>query len=835
MLALAFASLRLHRRRYAAATVAILLGVAFSTLTFTVINAATRGLGDALVQQYSAADVVVTTPSGRIPPALAAQVAALGQVGSSTVSHSDTYAAHWPGTTATSYVGISEIPNAADLRWQPLAAGRFPARPDEVALSSSTASSEAVTIGDVFRLSGLGRGGLGHRVTVVGLVDTEPGITVSSAVFTPDGVLAAWSARTAGGELVATATAGVSPDQLRAAIDTLDGPGLAQTTDQLRRQATSSLTDDIDLLGLFFQAFAAIALLVAGLVIANTFTIVLAQRTRDLALMRCVGAERRQVLRTVVLEALALGVVAAFAGVATGLGLGALLVLALDRSSLPVAFRLTAPTPGSVVVPSVVGVVITLLAAVAPARRATMVAPLEALRPATLVAASTTGRVRLCLGLLMLLVGALGLLLATVSGSLLVGVAGGCVSILGVLALGPVVIPGLIRGLGSVRRVLPRRLRGGVPAGMAVANAVRNPRRTAATASALLIGVTLISTLTVGASSVSASSSAAINHNNPIDVTVTEGGPGGGAGHATGGLVTARLANEVRSGDGISGVVLLAGRTVKVGRTVVTVATADDDAQGVLRDPQLASTLRAGNRAVVPYSYGGSIRPRITITSGKRSVTLSVTYSAIASGPILIPAPALAALGGADRPVGLWVEASGDADPQSVMDDVQRAVGSVPGGDSLVVSGGYLDRAAIDHALNIMLLVATGLLATAVLIALIGVSNTLSLSVVERTREQGLLRALGLTKGQLRAMLASEAILMAFVAAALGVSLGIVFGWAGTVTLIGNVTEQSPVLDVPWTRLGLVVTVALVAGLLASVLPGRRAARLSPANALAEG
>lgn len=503
------------------------------------------------------------------------------------------------------------------------------------------------------------------------------------------------------------------------------------------------------------------------------------------------------------------------------------------QTALPVPLHLSAPRVSEVALPLVAGVVITLVAAVAPARRSTRVAPLEALRPDAVVPTrSTAGLVRIGFGLLLLATGGLGLLAAMTKSNLLIGVAGGLVTFLGVLALGPILIPALIRGIGATRRMLPPAWRGGVPADLSVANAVRNPRRTAATTSALLIGVTLVSVLTVGASSVSASSTAALDHNNPIDLTVTSsvsGNPGRAA--ADHGAISPDLVSQLRAIQGLTDVAVISGRSATIGKTPVTVAKADAAARAAVRDPRLAAMLAKGN-ATLPLDYGGRGVRRITLSSGGRWVTLPGAYGGL-EGLVLISPAAMQTLGGASQPVAVWIKVTDGADSSSVMSHLQDVVSAAPG-ENLVISGGYVERVARDRALNMMLLISTGLLAMALIIALVGISNTLSLSVIERGREQALLRALGLTKGQLRAMLATEAVLMALVAAGLGVALGIGFGWAGTVTLMGQVTSQSAVLDVPWTRLGLIVLVALVAGLLASVLPGHNAARSSPAAALAE-
>ncbi|MBA2558828.1 MAG: ABC transporter permease, partial [Propionibacteriales bacterium] len=500
-------------------------------------------------------------------------------------------------------------------------------------------------------------------------------------------------------------------------------------------------------------------------------------------------------------------------------GLAAGLVGILNQTSIPVPMTLAAPSLLAVAIPVAAGILITVIASLAPARRSTRVAPLAALRPdAPAPVRSKAGGRRIASGVCLLGLGAATMASAMASGSVLLGTAGGVVTFVGVLALAPIVIPAAIVALGACRRVLPPDWRGGVPAELSVANAVRNPRRTAATASALLIGVTLISVLVVGASSVSASSAKALDHNNPVDLTVI----------STDALPT-ELAARVRNGKDVTQVVALRGVTARAGRLPLMVASVSGrEADSVVRDPELRDLLSSG-MAVVPVSYAGP-PAKVTLVVGGSSVALPITYSSLADGPILIPARAMAELGGPRQTVGLWIKVAADADARSVLSDLEDTLSA----SGPTISGGYLERASLDKAINAMLLIATALLAVAALIALVGVSNTLQLSVIERTREQALLRALGLTRAQLRGMLAGEAVLMAVVAAFLGVGLGIVLGWAGTVTVIGRVTSQSAVLDIPWIWLAGIVAVASVAGLIASLLPGRGAARVSLARGLAE-
>ena len=182
--------------------------------------------------------------------------------------------------------------------------------------------------------------------------------------------------------------------------------------------------------------------------------------------------------------------------------------------------------------------------------------------------------------------------------------------------------------------------------------------------------------------------------------------------------------------------------------------------------------------------------------------------------------------------VALYLRVTDGADPQTVSTGLRDAIGSAAPRRGVLVTAGYTERSTYDRTISVLLLVSTALLGMAVLIALVGVGNTLSLSVLERTREHGLLRALGLTTRQLRMLLADEALLVAGTAAVLGTVLGVGYGWAGTLTLLHGTTSHAPTLALPVSRLALVVLVAVGAGLLASVLPARRAARMAPVEAL---
>jgi putative ABC transport system permease protein len=467
-----------------------------------------------------------------------------------------------------------------------------------------------------------------------------------------------------------------------------------------------------------------------------------------------------------------------------------------------------------------VGVAVTLLAAVVPARRATKVAPLAALRPEAAPAAATkAGVLRLVLGFLLLAGG--GLLLATGAKQhqVLVGVAGGAISFLGILAIGSLLVPALIRVIGA----LPAR-GGGVPARLAVANAVRNPRRTAATTSALLIGVTLISLTCVGIASVRKTFDVSMDGQYPVDLMVTTYNE----------KMPANAEQQLRDVKGITKVVPISTVTMKSAGQEVRVTGIDPGAAGsVIHNPELVNELSPGtallDRPTMTMLNVENGAP-LTIVSGQHKLTMKVQRAA-GLGPITLTSADLTKLAPSAAVTGFWLASDPKADGSEVIDTLQQ---SIPTVKELSVEGGLAERTSYTKIFDVLLIVGIGLLGVSVLIALVGVGNTLSLSVLERTRENALLRAMGLSRRQLRGMLAVESLLMALVAAGLGIVLGLIYGWTGTSALMGGQTVEGGVeYAVPGTLLIAIAAIAAVAGLLASVLPARRAAKVAPAGALA--
>lgn len=809
------ASLRAHLGRLVAACLAIVLGVGFATLALTARSSAARGIDDTIGAANTGVAAVVEGRGESIRPTDVAAVRRLPQAGS-VVPRTVTYLqVYWPGTIRPQYLTVAARYDAAEIAGPVAAAGRLPTADGELAVPARLADKHQLGVGAKLTVSDYD--GRRSVVTVVGTVADGRSVGPADAVATPAAVLG-WEPSAAIQNVRVAAAPGVGQEAMAAAVRDVVGSGLrVYTGEAWTQREVDRITNGVDVLGGVFGMFAVIALFVACLVIANTFTIVIAQRTREMALLRCVGASRRQVFSSVLAEAAVVGVVASAVGVLFGTGLtaaGLALAGRFDWGIPPVGVHFD---PVALALPLVVGTAATILAAVAPARRATRVAPLAALRPQTAAAAtSKAGAIRLGLGFLLLAGG--GVLLAVGAGrhEVFLGVGGGLLSFLGILATGSLLVPALVRLLGT----LPARV-GGAPGRIAAGNAVRNPKRTAATTAALLIGVTLISLTSVGIASVRKTFDVTMDAEYPVDVMVA----------ADGERLPANAAEQLQDIQGIAHVLPVRSVEARSGGAQVRVSGIDLVAAPlVVHSPELGR-LKPGTAfadvstlQTLDVTSGG----KVTLASGPRTLTVTVVQ-VDGLEPMVISAPDLAALAPAAPITGYWLDSAPDADGPAVMDAVEQ---SLPTVKNLRVAGGLAERSTYTELFDALLIVAIALLAVSVLIALVGVGNTLSLSVLERTRENALLRALGLTSRQLRGMLAIESLLMALVAAGLGITLGLVYGWTGTSALMGGQTDAVQYA----APVGLLVTIALVAaaaGMLASVLPARRAAKVAPAAALA--
>ncbi|MGY2005046.1 ABC transporter permease [Blastococcus sp. SYSU DS1024] len=817
MRAVTLASIRAHLPRLIASTLAIVIAVGFVVATL-VLNETTRAtVLKAAGAQYVDTDVVVTSGSGAGLAGHVDTLTGLGGVQAVDPTWQTSVQAVTPGRTGAQYLLVESVAADPQLRWQQLTEGALPARPGEVAVSERVGAAA----GDVFPVTSYDADGTPTTadVTVTGVVDLggDPTAGIYGKAYVVADQARAWGAieptelRIAG-----TADAEVLAGEVRAALS--DADVTVRTGTEQAEKSVAALTGDATWLTTALLVFATIAVVVAGLVIANTFAVLLAQRTRDLALLRCVGATARQVRRSVLGEALLTGLAASVVGVLAGIGLSAAVSAVVSGIDSPVPLSGVSVPLYAVLVGLAVGTATTLIAALAPARAATRVAPLAALRPTDPAPLrSRGGAARLVVGLLLAVPGVALMALGVTSADIVIALAGGVLSALGLLLLAQRAVPPVVAAAG---RLLSRI--GGLPARLATGNATRNPRRTAATATALLIGVTLTTAMVVGASSTRSTAQAGLAAAYPTDVIVS----------GSGDELTSSLQAQLASVDGVVATTALTGAELTGPDDMATVVVGVDveEALPVLRSTADTTLPEPGQVVLARWSaemWGVQPGDPLTLTAEDRSRTLTVVAGET-EYPLLTDADLQALAPGA--PVDtMWLRLADDADQTATIDEVTDLAGNAL--PASFVTGVASERAAIDEVVDVLLLVVTGLLGVAVLIALIGVGNTLALSVVERRQESGLLRALGLTRGQLRGLLAWEALLVAGVAAVLGVLVGGAYGLVGVASALGEYGEV--VISIPWLQLGAIVLVATVAGLLASVLPARRAARTPPVAAIA--
>ncbi|GIJ45355.1 hypothetical protein Val02_22410 [Virgisporangium aliadipatigenens] len=575
-------------------------------------------------------------------------------------------------------------------------------------------------------------------------------------------------------------------------------------------------SEGVDLVRTIMLLAGGVAVLVGGFIVNLTMSVTVAQRTRELGLLRCIGADRRQVRRSVLLEALAVGVLAAAAGLAAGHGVAVVLRAAVDAGP----FQGDLPAGGSVlsgrtvVAAFAVGCLPMLLSALAPARRAGRVAPVAALREV----APSAGRMRprrIGAGALALAVGlaALPLAVATRQGLLLLP--GAASTLLAVRLLGPLFAGRLADVLGAPLR--------GVVGGLGRRNAARSPDRTAATATALMIGLALLTLVSIVFSSIE---KAVLNdvHRDHVDFQVWAGGPDPTVRRAA--PMDPEAVRRLRALPELSAVV-----TVDCVATGGATFCAADPAQ-LARVVDLefsAGSLAAVTSGGVAVSDRDGRAPGATLRVGDADLTVTAVYRATDNfNAALIPSAELARIGGAPYPMTALTRVAPGVDRGAARSAVARATAGFPGLD-------VHDRAAF-HAHDLAQFRNAGrvyraLTALAAVLGLFGVATTLALSIVERRREFGLLRAVGMGRRQLRAMVRVEGVLIALVGAALGLTVGVLFGWAAAAVLAHS--SQPTRFTLPVGALAAIVVLVTAAGLLAAAVPARLAARVDVLRAVA--
>ncbi|MGW6736780.1 ABC transporter permease [Streptomyces sp. NPDC055013] len=841
-----------HKGRMALSAVAVLLSVAFvcGTLVFTdTMNTTFDKLfavtsSDVTVSPKDAEDEDSGGGTGKpvsLPASAVEQVAAVdgvrkaeGAVASTSVTVVNSENDNMGSSTGAPTFAGNWTEN--DKRSMEITSGHAPRGPTEVMVDADTADKHDLKLGDELRtIAATGD----VRARIVGVASwkvTNPGAAVvyfdtETAQRTLLGATGRFT------QVSVTAADGVSDAQLKQNVaQSLDGTYKIQTAKENSDENRKDVGAFMDVIKYAMLGFAGIAFLVGIFLIINTFSMLVAQRTREIGLMRAIGSSRRQVNRSVLVEALLLGFIGSLLGVGAGVGIAIGLMKLMSMAGMNLStddLTVKATTP---VVGLILGVVVTVLAAYLPARRAGKVSPMAALRDAGTPADGKAGWIRGLIGLVLTGAGAFALFAAATAdkasdGALMLG--GGVVlSLIGFVVIGPLLAGAVVRVISAVL------LRAFGPVGrLAERNALRNPRRTGATGAALMIGLALVACLSVVGSSMVASATSELDKSVGADFIVMAQQQRIVPQAEKAMQQTPGLAHVTRYKDIDATLTSPDGKTDDSGLTAADPTYAEDlrrtttagtlsaaygkDAMSVGSDYAKKHGVRVGDTITVAFKGGETAKLKVAaITDDDTSIDQGARYMSIETLSKYLPA---------------------DRTPQNVImfgkaKEGQEEAAYAALKKSLDGYPQYQVRDQTDYKEELkdqvgqLLNMVYGLLALAIIVAVLGVVNTLALSVVERTREIGLMRAIGLSRRQLRRMIRMESVVIALFGALLGLGLGM--GWGATAQKL-LALEGLNVLEIPWpTIIGVFIGSAFV-GLFAALVPAFRAGRMNVLNAIA--
>jgi putative ABC transport system permease protein len=840
--------LALHKTRAVLTTLAVVIGVAMITGAYVVSDtmlAAAKSLSgsaydntDAVVLKKQAfttgSDTVGTAVT--IKPSVLKKIRSLPQVAAASGDVTEQAKliddkGKVIGSGPYFAVGMDPV-NGKNLTPFKLTQGHFATAPGEVVIDKGTADKEHWKLGDKVRVSAIGPLKTYNIVGITKWGSVDNFGTATAAVFTLPEAQAMFRKGDSYNSILVGARSGVSQAQLQATLKNQLGQGVTvESAKKQDRFTLDGLNSFVKILRGILLAFAAISIFVGAFIIFNTLSITVAQRIRELAMLRTVGASRRQVMRAVVGEAAVMGVLGTIAGIAFGFAIAKGLQAVMTAAGLDLPKVGTVFAAHTVIVAAIVGIGVTIIASLAPALRATRIEPVAALREGAELPLTRAGRVMPKIALGITVVG----ILATVYGNFgsgmtvgerlpLIGL-GAFLLFIGVAMLSPKFVKPLASVLGK-----PGEKIGGAPGVLARHNAVRKPGRTAGTAAAMMIGIALVTFVAVLAASVKFTAEKSIRAQvASADYVISA--------QDNWSPVTAGAKKAVASVPGVTAVQGIREDDGKLGKAKVQVDGVNPAQIGQVVSYQwkkgtsdAALSQLDGHGAILlddfakkhHYKVGSPVT--LTAQSGKHTELKVVGLMAAKMNGLT-----LAQVTVSNATFGKYFHADGDRFAfikGGSQPELKTALANYP--DAKVASTDTFVHDQLSW-MNSLLAILYVMLAFAILVSLFGIVNTLALSVVERTREIGMLRAVGMTRRQTRTMVRHESIVTALIGATLGAGVGLVLGamTVGALNKAWGLTFQLPV----GTLIAFVV-LAVVAGTIAAIAPARRAARLDVLNAL---
>ena len=837
-------SLLARKLRLALTAVAVVLGVGFMAGTLIITDTALHSFDGLFGDVYKGTDVVVQAKTA-FTPDQGGPGGGGGQLGDPIPADVLSKVQAVPGVRAANgdVSGFAEITDPATgdsiqnggaptigNSWDPsvtsliIAQGKAPAGPSDVLIDAGTAADHNLSVGQelqivtstgsgTFTISGIGR--YQNSDSLLGATLAIFDLRTAQKLFAMKGTYS---------YIYVASDPGVTPVQLASRVqDALPKGFEAVTSASAASAQTADVNRGLRFLRTALLVFAFVSLFVGAFIIFNTFNIVVTQRTRELALLRALGAGRGQVMASVLSESVLVGLVASVVGVGVGLGLAVVLRALLGALGLKLPSGNLVIAPRTFIVSLAVGTIITGVAALSPARRASRVSPIEALREG--VAPPTSLRRRVIGGAVVTLAGVAALMGGLFGGvsnaAALVGL-GAMLTFIGVAMLSPLVTEPLGALLGApLRRALPGRL--------GLENAKRNPRRTASTSSALMIGLGLVVFVSVFAASLRASVTSTLDAVLRADYTLST---------SSFQPFSPQVSRDVAGVAGVAAASPLRQTQVRFGSTSTFVVGIDPvgfpKVANVTMESGSLSDLNGDGTIIVSHGAAStkhlSVGDTLNATFPRTGVQHFRVVGVFAQNSLLndyaISLSTFQANVAQQLDFAVFVKLAPGADAIQVKQGIATVLKRYPN-VQLSDQSQFKQKeiAQIDRIFGLV----GGLLALSVIISLFGIVDTLALSIYERIRELGLLRAVGMSRKQIRRMIRSEAVVIALIGAILGLAIGVAFGWAMQRALAD---QGVSVLSLPIGQLVLMLVVAGLLGVVAAIWPARGAARIDVLQAI---